>query len=826
MKSTYDLIMAVLPIIGALLIARAHLFGKPIKREKYMTLVGALLIFFPFIIDFYIKNIAGESSDYIRSFWIISITILVLGIPVAYLFPQIYKHLIKKKDKKVSPPIVRASTLLVDEPITAAEQDRLNRTEFANHFTQALLGHNDPSCLIAALYGPWGSGKSSLLNLIANHLSNSWTPTNDYIVIRFNPWNISSLDQLIAMFFHELKVAVQNKQMVGELKDNTIKLLDIFSGILAIGQLSPIGNQYFALGKEVTKYLSGTLKDIKNKSLPEVKKQLDDLLSQTTKRIYVLIDDIDRLDHKAMRLLFRMIRLNADFRNTTYILAFDQKIVEPMLDKEQPGHGKEYLDKIIQLPINIPSIDEAILIDILGEELKKIIGKYGEDKFDGKLWQELITSGRFFKFFKTIRDVVRYINGLRLNYALMVNEVNMVDFMALEAIRIFAADSYDLIRRNKNIMTKLTVRDHLVPNENIEETKKLLSQIFNPEQTVPEQSFEAGSRSGIVKDVCKVLFPQLARIYANFSYSFDVEQMWRQQKRICAKEMFDKYFILGVPKGEISNEEMLTILALSNNYMSLIEAINDLFDRKMGRRFLQLFEDYIDKVPPSSIEETIVALFDLEARIVSEPRAMLDMGADTQSARLVYLLLKIIDGKDRRKQIIINAMNRTNKIFSPVHFISLIVPHEDGKGNQEAAQQLGFSSEDLSELQNLCVEKLKMHAKANDLSKAPHLGMLLFRWLDWGVENDIREYIKKLIRTDEGIIDLLVGFSSEILSSDGSRRIGIRKQNINTFTDPKTFENIEEKVKKIKDTKWETLTELQKESVDAFLSGNELIDKI
>jgi predicted KAP-like P-loop ATPase len=826
MEESYSILIVSLPVLGALLIASVTILEKPLSTKTWITFLGMLLIFIPFMIDQNNTYIAEKSQEFQKNFWIGIGIIVVLDIILFIFLPKIKRQFTKKKNKKIDILKPETSTLLVDEPITAAEQDRLNRTEFANHFTQALLGHDDPSCLIAALYGPWGSGKSSLLNLIANHLSNSSIPTNNYIIIRFNPWNISSLDQLIAMFFHELKVAVQNKQVIGELKDNTIKLLDIFSGILAIGQLSPIGNQYFALGKEVTKYLSGTLKDIKNKSLSEVKKQLDDLLSQTTKRIYVFIDDIDRLDHKAMRLLFRMIRLNADFRNTTYILAFDQKIVEHMLDKEQPGHGKEYLDKIIQLPINIPSIDEAILIDILSEELKKIIGKYGEDKFDGKLWQELITSGRFFKFFKTIRDVVRYINGLRFNYALMVNEVNMVDFMALEAIRTFAADSYDLIRRNKNIMTKLTVRDHLVPNENIEETKKLLSQIFNTEQTVPEQSFEAGSRSEIVKDVCKVLFPQLARIYANFSYSFDVERMWRQQKRICAKEMFDKYFILGVPKGEISNEEMLTILALSNNYMSLIEAINDLFDRKMGRRFLQLFEDYIDKVPPSNIEETIVALFDLEARIVSEPRAMLDMGADTQSARLVYLLLKIIDEKDSRKQIIINTMNRTKKIFSPVHFISLITPPEDGKGNQEAAQQLGFSSEDLSELQDLCVEKIKTHAKASDLSKSPHLGMLLFRWHEWGVESDVRKYVKKLIGIDEGIVDLLVGFSSEILSSDGSRRIGIRKQNINTFTDPDTLKELEEKVKKIKDNKWEALTESQKESVDAFLSGSELFDKI
>ena len=373
--------------------------------------------------------------------------------------------------------------VLVDEPITTEEQERLNRKEFAKLFAETLLGHTDPSCLIAALYGPWGSGKSSLLYLIENHLRNSSSSTNDHIIIRFNPWNISSLDQLIAMFFHELKVAVQGKQATTKLRDNTIKLLDVFSGILTVGRLSPFGSQYFALGVEATKKIGGTLKEYKNKSLIKVKEALEEQLSETAKRIFILIDDIDRLDQHAVKLLFRMIRLNADFKNTTYLLAFDPQIVEDLLDIEQPKHGKEYLEKIIQLPINIPSIDEAILIEILTEELDKFIGKYDGNNFDKEyreLWQKLITSGRFLKLFRTIRDVVRYVNGLRLNYSLVSNNVNLVDFMALEAIRIFAADSYDLIRRNKSILTRLGTHGYMGQTENIEETKKLLSHIFNP----------------------------------------------------------------------------------------------------------------------------------------------------------------------------------------------------------------------------------------------------------------------------------------------------------------------------------------------------------
>jgi predicted KAP-like P-loop ATPase len=55
-----------------------------------------------------------------------------------------------------------------------------------------------------------------------------------------------------------------------------------------------------------------------------------------------------------MRLIFRLIRLNADFINTRYILSFDRKVVEKALDGEQGTSGREYLEKFIQVPFDLP----------------------------------------------------------------------------------------------------------------------------------------------------------------------------------------------------------------------------------------------------------------------------------------------------------------------------------------------------------------------------------------------------------------------------------------------------------------------------------------
>jgi predicted KAP-like P-loop ATPase len=625
------------------------------------------------------------------------------------------------------------------------------------------------------------------------------------------------------MFFHELEVAVKGKKALSTYKDKTIKLLNLFSGILSVGTLSPVGSQYFSKGTEVTNRISATIKEAADSSIDEIKKELDELLFKTARRIFILIDDIDRLDQQSAELLFRMIRLNADFKNTTYVLSFDPKIVEQLLKEEQPGYGRQYIEKIIQLPIDIPVIDNALLVEILVGELNNRIIKNDADRFDEKLWRELVTSGEFFRYFRTIRDVVRYVNGLTLNYSIRANDVNMVDFIALEAIRTFASESYDSIRRNKAILTRLTYsRGGLDAGENIEETKKILSEIFHIEQTSARQSNEIGRLGETVKATCRVLFPQLDRVYSNHSYTRSSEKKWRQEKRICSDEIFDNYFLVGVPKGEISDQEMRSILARSDNHSRFIDALNEIFDRNLGTRFLSRAEDYLDSI--QSIYETILALFEIEDRILSEPRKMLATGADTATSWLICLLLKREESASRKqdiKQDIRKAIVASNKLYLPVYFVSFISPDKDEADSEKRiSRDLGFSDADLHELQVACVAKIKEFAESGRLSKSSHLGLILFRWLIWGTADEAKVYANKLIETDEGVVDLLVGFAGEALS-DGKRWVTIKKTNIAKFVDVKV---VEERVNKNITPKIEQLNASQKEAVEAFLIAGTTFD--
>jgi predicted KAP-like P-loop ATPase len=315
--------------------------------------------------------------------------------------------------------------------------------------------------------------------------------------------------------------------------------------------------------------------------------------------------------------------------------------------------------------------------------------------------------------------------------------------------------------------------------------------------------------------MCRVLFPPLDTIYANWSHGPETQQSWRRQKRICAKDIFDNYFLLGIPKGDISDEEMRTVMARADNWVSLKEALDGLFERNLGKRFLEIAEDYLGYIPLEVVEEAIVSFFAIEDRIVQQRRNMLDTGADLQTARLIYLLLQRLDNPVDRKRIITNAINRTTKIFLPVYLVALIGPDKDEVRAGETLRELGLSVDDLGELQTLCISKIRRCADIGELSKSPHLGMILFRWLAWGEESEVKDYVSRLVATDEGVLDLLVGLTSEVLS-DAGRSVRIDKSNIAAFVE---ISLIETKVKDTIEPKMDQLSEKHREAVRAYLAS-------
>src|SRR5690606_21652158 len=100
-------------------------------------------------------------------------------------------------------------------------------------------------------------------------------------------------------------------------------------------------------------------------NLDDLKARVEALLKKHEKRIVIYIDDLDRLDKNEIYFIFRLVKLTGDFAYTTYVLSFDQVMVAAAIgDRFGSGNkeaGEHFLEKIIQVPLNIPKAQPKAL---------------------------------------------------------------------------------------------------------------------------------------------------------------------------------------------------------------------------------------------------------------------------------------------------------------------------------------------------------------------------------------------------------------------------------------------------------------------------------
>lgn len=97
------------------------------------------------------------------------------------------------------------TNLSSDRPIGTLKEDLLDRGRFAVALANAFVQWHGEDSLVVALYGPWGSGKSSLKNMILEMVRRQ---EDRPAIIDFNPWAWSGRDRLFSAFFEEVGIAI------------------------------------------------------------------------------------------------------------------------------------------------------------------------------------------------------------------------------------------------------------------------------------------------------------------------------------------------------------------------------------------------------------------------------------------------------------------------------------------------------------------------------------------------------------------------------------------------------------------------------------------
>ncbi|MBS1716988.1 MAG: hypothetical protein JSS72_04580 [Armatimonadetes bacterium] len=340
-----------------------------------------------------------------------------------------------------------------DNPILEKSEDLLERGAFAELIAKALFAENISGATVVGLSGAWGSGKTSVANLVIKLV-----PGSD--IVRFQPWMISTPDGLAREFFKELGKAVLPKGDDQESREARIQFYKYAAQALdALSMTSEALHTFdVPLTGLVSKGLKGTKKALEvaakgleaQSNLPTLREARDEivkLLAKRSRQLLFVIDDIDRLTREEIRTLFQIVKACADFPNVRYLLLFDRTQVSSALD--QSGiDGDAFLEKIVSRIFDLPEVTTGQLNTLIGNSLMRLDFGELDQAAENRLYQ--LEQNLLLPALKTVRQIKRYfgtaetlLNGVKEKGHL---NVEPTDYLALEFIRQTAPKLYSYLR--------------------------------------------------------------------------------------------------------------------------------------------------------------------------------------------------------------------------------------------------------------------------------------------------------------------------------------------------------------------------------------------
>jgi predicted KAP-like P-loop ATPase len=186
--------------------------------------------------------------------------------------------------------------LVSDVPLDDPKRDRLGRAPFARSLAKSITAFKGTDSFVVGIYGPWGSGKSSVLNFLIRELDKKKGKKKP-VVLRFNPWIYTGRQQLLHAFLLQLGATIGRSDKSKGPK-RAAEMLERFSIVLRPLSLIPGAGELAKVAQDTADAAASKLTALADKlgaDLEGIKAEINALLVDLRHRIVIIMDDIDRL---------------------------------------------------------------------------------------------------------------------------------------------------------------------------------------------------------------------------------------------------------------------------------------------------------------------------------------------------------------------------------------------------------------------------------------------------------------------------------------------------------------------------------------------------
>lgn len=435
-----------------------------------------------------------------------------------------------------------------ERPIRSADDDLLERGQFIARLSAALVNSetNRATGIVIGLTGPWGSGKSSILNLLREHIKQTHKQA---VVVSFDPWLVSGRNDLITEFLRQLLATIKEEPKI---RKKLKRLTGLFTGYGK--QLAPIANLVMpAVGTAAQAGLQAVESALSlDESLHGLRRRLLDELDDIDIPIVVLIDELDRIEDQEIRTVAQLVRSIADFPGISYLLAYDLQRVIQALGSDAPvgqqeDRGRSYLEKIVQLQIPLPITLDNEIGQLLYAELVAIANQVGiPENFQEIERYRTFTQIVIGTLVATPRDVKRLVGTYHAMGSMVRGEVDWLDLLAFCTLLTKAPRTIERIRSDPDVFVEDSVSARSIRALTDRQRRTAAERV---EEIIPKDE-----RSDAVAKLIGLLFP---------AYRDESHDRWESSPdSLRYRRTLFTALRLGIPPGLFSRPQILQLTRL------------------------------------------------------------------------------------------------------------------------------------------------------------------------------------------------------------------------------------------------------------------------
>ena len=476
------------------------------------------------------------------------------------------------------------------------------------------------------------------------------------------------------------------------------------------------------------------------------KRSLEKHLVETNKKIIVVIDDLDRLTNIQIREIFQLVKQVADFPNLIYILSMDRDVVARALTEVQNIDGNDYLEKIVQIPFEIPKIGKEKLQNILNNKIENIINSSNE-KIDINInyWSKV-----YFKciepYINTIRDVNRVINTFQFRFPVLIQETCFEDLFAITVLEVLEPKLYKWIRENKTF---------------------LLSQSYSTDdfefvnKQINDEFIKLNIDVDRAKGILSVLFPLFEKKINKYFYDLESNKNIRSRMGIAHQNRFELYFKFNLEEIKITRN-IINDCIYKFDYKELYITINEIIFRGDSVYFLDEINCLLDKIPYERISLISTILIELSGffdgvRVAS----FFTTSTSNIVLSLIFDLLNKLNTKNEIYQVLYSSISKLNKYGLGIMSLILIkIEEANNKKNGVDEHYKILELEKLKLCKEFLINRIKQIVKVEQLWHIEFLYSVFKVWESIDIAG-IRSYTFKLFSQDKNKLKYLCSIASD-----------------------------------------------------------------